>query len=259
MQTTGVSESSEVTTFDAQPCVGASLSSLAVELFTLIYRPLAINAETVAENHRPIENQLASLRFFDLARNYPTNAGVILFARDLLGWLPNAYVQYVRFEGLDKGADGSAEKRFQGDLSSVVRDLNAWVGLVTSTYPERVSPLEERLASDFPEVAVRELLMNAVLHRAYDAASPIHFYQFFDRIEIQNPGPLYGVARPGNFPHRTSYRNPIIAEALNTLGVVNRYGRRVERAKKALEKNGSPPPEFVFGDTFFAAIIRARC
>lgn len=245
-------------TFDAQPCAGASLSDLALDLFTSTYRPQAIDAETIADNHRPIENQLASLRFFDLGRNLPTYAGLILFAKDLLDWLPNAYVQYVRFDGPDMGADVISEKRFQGDLLSIVLNLKAWVGLITSTQPVRISPLEERMVSDFPEVAVRELLMNAVLHRSYEAASPVQFYQFSDRIEIQNPGPLYGVARPENFPHQTAYRNPVIAEAMKTIGAVNRYGRGVERAQIALERNCSPAAEFIFGDTYFASIIRIR-
>ena len=243
-------------TFDAQACPGASLSDLALDLFTTTYRPQAIDAEIIAENHRPIDNQLASLRFFDLGRNLPTYAGLILFAKDLLDWLPNAYVQYVRFDGRDMGAEVSAEKRFQGDLLSIVRDLKTYVGLITSTYPVRSSPLEDKTVSDFPEIAVRELLMNAILHRSYEAASPVHFYQFSDRIEIQNPGPLYGVARPENFPRQTAYRNPVIAEAMKTLGAVNRYGRGVERAQAALAKNGSPPAEFIFGDTYFGAIIR---
>ena len=156
------------------------------------------------------------------------------------------------------GSDVSAEKRFQGDLLSVILELKAYVGLITSTHPVRSSPLEDKMVADFPELAVRELLMNAVLHRSYEAASPVHFYQFADRIEIQNPGPLYGAARPENFPTQTSYRNPVIAEAMKTLGAVNRYGRGVERSQIALQKNGSPPAEFIFGDTYFGTIIRIR-
>jgi ATP-dependent DNA helicase RecG len=245
-------------TFDAQPCVGASLADLALDLFTTTYRPQAIDAETIAENHRPIENQLASLRFYDLGRNLPTHAGLILFGKDLLSWLPNAYVQYVHFDGTDMGADPLAEKRFQGDLLTLIRDLNSFVSLITNTRPERISPLEEKLVSDYPEGAVRELLMNAILHRSYESNSPVRFYQFSDRIEIQNPGPLYGDARPENFPRQTSYRNPILAEAMKTLGAVNRYGRGVERAQDLLAKNGSPPAEFEFGDTFFGVTIRIR-
>jgi len=61
-----------------------------------------------------------------------------------------------------------------------------------------------------------------------------------------------------NFPRQTSYRNPVIAEAMKTLGFVNRFGRGVERAQSALMANGSPPAEFEFGDTFFGVIVRAR-
>lgn len=202
-----------------------------------------------------MEHQLASLRFFDLARNCPTYAGLILFAKDLITWLPNAYVQYVRFDGAQMAADISAEKRFQGDLLSIVRDLNTFVSLITSTRPVRSSAVQETMVSDYPEAAVRELLLNAILHRSYEAAAPVSFYQYSDRIEIQNPGPLYGIARPDNFPAQTSYRNPVLAEALKTLGAVNRFGRGVERAQSALARNGNPAPEFIFGDTYFGVTI----
>jgi ATP-dependent DNA helicase RecG len=245
-------------TFDAQACVGASLSDLALDIFTQTYRPMAVDAETIAENHRPVEQQLASLRFFDLARNYPTYAGLILFAKDLAAWLPNAFVQYVRFGSAEMAGEVSAEKRFQGDLLSVARDLASFVKLITDGRPMRVSAVQEAAVSDYPETAVREFLMNAVLHRSYDAPQPVRFYQYSDRIEIQNPGPLYGLARPENFPTQTSYRNPVLAEAMKTLGLVNRFGRGVERAQAALAKNGSPPAEFIFGDLHFGVTIRIR-
>lgn len=245
-------------TFDAQPCVGSSLSDLSLDLFATAYRPLAVDPEVIAENRRSIEHQLASLRFFDLSRNYPTYAGIILFAKDPLYWLPNAYVQYVRFEGTDMAAEVASEKRFRGDLLSIVRDLRAFVSLITSTRPVRSTAVEEVMISDYPEVAVRELLINALLHRSYEAASPVRVLQFLDRMEIQNPGPLYGAARPENFPSQTSYRNPVLAEALRTLGAINRFGRGVERAQAALAKNGSPEARFEFGDTFFGVTLPVR-
>ncbi len=243
-------------TFDAQPCVSAGLSDLAVDLFTNTYRPLAVDAETIADNHRSVEHQLASLRFFDLNRHCPTYAGLILFAQDLGGWLPNAFVQYVRFDGPSLTDDVSAEKRFQGDLLSVVRDLASFVRLISDRRPVASSALQEKVVADYPEPAIREFLMNAVLHRSYEAPQPVRFFQYSDRIEIQNPGPLYGLARPENFPAQTSYRNPVLAEAMKTLGAVNRFGRGVERARAALEKNGNPQPEFTFGDLHFGVTIR---
>jgi ATP-dependent DNA helicase RecG len=85
-------------TFDAQPCVGASLSDLALDLFTNTYRPLAVDAETIAENHRPVEHQLASLRFFDLTQAAPakrtccTNAFGSQPARSFPNKISPAYV-----------------------------------------------------------------------------------------------------------------------------------------------------------------------
>ena len=245
-------------TFDSQPCVGASLSDLSLDVFTNTYRPMAVDAETIAENNRPVELQLASLRFFDLARNHPTNAGVILFGKDVLGWLPNAYAQYVRFDGISQDAPIATEKRFHGDLHSMLRDLTGFVKLIVDSRPVRETELRETTVSTYPEAAIREFLLNAVAHRSYEAPQPIRFYQYSDRIEIQNPGPLYGVARRENFPSQTSYRNPVLAEALKTLGFINRFGRGVERAQAALARNGSPPADFTFGDLHFGVTIRSR-
>jgi ATP-dependent DNA helicase RecG len=100
--------------------------------------------------------------------------------------------------------------------------------------------------------------MNAVAHRSYEASSPIRFYRFANRLEIISPGPLYGEATPANFPRQTSYRNPVIAEALAVLGFVNQYGRGVLRAQAALKANASPEAQFEFGDTFFGVKIPMR-
>jgi ATP-dependent DNA helicase RecG len=78
----------------------------------------------------------------------------------------------------------------------------------------------------------------------YDSNTPIRCYAFSDHIEIQNPGGLYGEATPQNFPTGNSYRNPIIAEAMKSLGFANRFGYGVQRAQALLAQNGNPPAEF---------------
>ena len=52
-----------------------------------------------------------------------------------------------------------------------------------------------------------------------------------------------------------TYRNPIIAEAMHVLGYVNRFGRGVARARRALEENGSSEPRFQFEPHHFLSII----
>ena len=101
---------------------------------------------------------------------------------------------------------------------------------------------------DYPTVAMRELLLNAIMHRSYESNAPVYFHWFADRIEIQSPGGLYGMASPENFPTRTDYRNPVVSEAMATLGYVNRFGRGVIRAQEALRQNGNPEAEFELQD-----------
>ena len=110
--------------------------------------------------------------------------------------------------------------------------------------------------TDYPPVAIRELLLNAIMHRSYESNAPVRFYWYDDRIEIQNPGGLYGVASPENFPRQTDYRNPVLSGALATLGYVNAFGRGVIRAQEALRRNGNPEAEFTFETSHVLATIR---
>nr|WP_242479696.1 ATP-binding protein [Lamprobacter modestohalophilus] len=98
-----------------------------------------------------------------------------------------------------------------------MKELEGRVRLIIQTSMKKGSGFEERLVPDYPEWALRELLMNAVMHRNCDSNTPIRFYVFADFVEIQSPGGLYGEATPENFPMRNSYRNPIIAEAMKSL------------------------------------------
>jgi len=249
---------SHARTFDASPCLESSVDDLALSLFIVEYRPLAIAPEVIDENHRPIEQQLASLRFFDLPKQCPTNAGVVLFAMDVRRFLPGAYIQFLKLSGTTLADDVTNERELSGDMLTNLRELDALVDAQIQQYPVDQTSLTEKTVESFPRIAVRELLMNAVMHRDYRSTAPLRVTWFDDRLEIQSPGGLYGEASPENFPTQTSYRNPVLAEALKTLGYVNRYGRGVARAKDALAKNGSPDAEFKFDNGYVLATIWRR-
>ena len=233
--------------FDARPCSEATLDDLALGQFDA-YRREAIDPETILANHRPIELQLESLRLYDPERACPTHAGILLFGKNPCFYLPGAYVQYLKLPGRELTDLPEDQAEISGDLHSVLRELEGRLKLLIQTTMRAVSSLEEKLQPDYPEWALRELLMNAVMHRNYDSNTPIRFYAFSDHIEIQSPGGLYGEATPENFPTRNSYRNPVIAEAMKSLGFVNRFGYGVQRAQALLAQNGNPPAEFEFDE-----------
>jgi ATP-dependent DNA helicase RecG len=246
-------------TWDARPCSELTLDDIALDLFLTTYRSAAIDPVVIAENERDIKLQLASLRFFDLRTDRPTNAAVMLFGKDPCSIAPGAYVQYVRYDGALQSDPVSSERRFSGDLTTVMRELDLLVASIANERPIVVDGPADRTVADYPARASHELIMNAVIHRTYDASTtPTMISHFNDKIEILNPGGLYGDLTRQDFPRLTSYRNPIIAEAAKTLGFVNRFGRGIDLAQTLLQRNGSAVATFDVEGNYFLATMQRR-
>lgn len=229
-------------TFDSQPCFGSSIEDLSTELFKLTYLPTAIDKETLSRNGRDLKDQLASLKFYDLKEDCPTNAGILIFGKNPRFYLPGAYTQYVKFSGIDEVSAFEFEHRFEGDLLTQMKSMNDFIGAQIIKKVQK--NLAEAYQFSYPSSAIQELLFNAVIHKDYQSNAPIKFYEFSDRIEIINSGGLFGDARPENFPNINDYRNPVLAEAAKNLGYVNSFNVGIKRAIAALERNGNPEPFF---------------
>lgn len=236
---------SNMASYDALPCDRATLEDVDIDFIRKEYIPKAVDAEELLNDSRPIEEQMASLGLYDLQHHCPTNACIILFGKKPKQFLPGMYLQYVRFAGLDKGGEILDDKPFNSSLSRMMPQLEVFIDYgVVNTRPIAVSSLREKNQSNYPKEALRELILNACMHRDYQSHAPTRFYQFDDRIEIMNPGGLYGKARPENFPNVNDYRNPIIAQALKILGYVNMFNRGISRVKRLMLENGGAEPHF---------------
>lgn len=244
-------------TWDARACARADISDLAMGFFEA-YKVEAIARDVLEENHRPLEHQLASLRFWDRRTDKPTNAAVVLFGKDVIEYFPGAFVQYVQYQGDDASSPVIRERRFMGDFQTILRELSSLSDEVANTHPVVAGPLREVSVHEYPPVALREVLVNAIVHRDYESNSPVRILQFSERIEVHNPGGLYGDIRIEDFPGATAYRNPVLAEAAKTLGYVNRFGRGVPRIQDAMKKNGSADPEFFPAARHFLVTLRKR-
>ncbi len=104
--------------------------------------------------------------------------------------------------------------------------------------------MQEEIIYNYPLWAIRELVFNAIIHRSYESNAPILIHEFSDRIEIKNPGFLFGQVNIRNFPYVSDYRNMEIAESLKVLGYVNKFNFGIETAKKYLKENNNPEPYF---------------
>lgn len=232
-------------TFDATPCLGSSLDDLELDYIQNIYLPSAIDTDILDQDKRDIKDKLASIHLYDRTHHCPTYAAIILFGKNPRYYMPGNYVQYVRFQGTEKGGDVLNEKRFQGPLYRMLPSLESFVSdAIITQRPVAASLFREKTIINYPKNALRELMMNACMHRDYQSNMPIRLYQFDDHIEIMNAGGLYGEARPENFPMVNDYRNPIIAEAMKEMKYVNMFNQGVKRVQDMLRQNGNKKAEF---------------
>lgn len=201
------------------------------------------------------------------ARDVPRNVGLLLFSLDPAEWFPGARIEVTRFSG-DPLGEVPEERTFHGGLADQVLDCQFYLERQVTTHFDRDGKsIETPRWDSYPSAAIRELLVNAVIHRAYgpEDSDPIRVRVYPDRLTVTSyPGPvpgiepthfLSGVRRPA-----IPARNRRIADFLKERGLV--VGRRtgVDTIHQVMKANGSPPPEFTFDEerTYFAATLPAH-
>ncbi|KAA6338806.1 hypothetical protein EZS27_013228 [termite gut metagenome] len=201
-----------------------------------------------------------SKKLFDTTHDCPTVGGILLVGKDPVHVLFGAYIQYVKFAGTSRTSRVLNERQFSGNLITMLNEIDYFIKYTIQTQrPVFVTVLREEMRINYPYEAIRELAMNMVMHRNYQTNAPAKFYEYSDRIEMDNPGNLYGKVRPDNFPNESDYRNPVIAETMKTLGYVNRFSRGVNMVQEMLEENKNGLAKFDFRDitTFKVTVMNA--
>lgn len=249
--------------FDTHPLPGCTLSDLNRSFFDTEFLPQAVAPDVLAANGRSYEERLASLGMVASPDDAtPTVVGMLVLGKSPRTWIPGAYIQFLRIEGRSWGDPiGDATEEIDGTLDMMLRriDDKLKASITTSVDFTSGTTIEQRRPS-YPISALQQLVRNAVMHRTYEGTNaPIRVYWFDDRIEIHSPGGPFGTVTQANFgrPGVSDYRNPAIAGALRTMGFVQRFGFGIAEARRAMQANGNPPPEFEVEPTTVLATLRS--
>jgi ATP-dependent DNA helicase RecG len=242
--------------FDSRAIQGSSLDDLDLEVVRSTYLPSVVDPDVIEENGRPLDQQLASIRLTD-PFGVPTALGLLVVGFDPSGYIPGAYIQFVRYQGQDLDAAVTDDQEIRSHLIDASIRLEAVVRGNLRAQLVQVTEFREASVPDYPFEALREAWMNAIMHRNYETShAPVRIAWFDDRIEVSNPGGPFGQVRSDNFSRVNDYRNPSLAAAMKSLGYVNRFGRGIGRIQAALKRNGNPPAEFFVDDSSWTVILR---
>lgn len=246
--------------YDLRPLTTASVEDLDLDWFQSNYLPSSVGEAELASNDRTSSDKLASLRFVTPSPDYqPTVLGMLVAGYDPVTYLPGAYIQFLRFDGGELTSPIKDQKSISGRIDQVLSELDDVLKAHRTVSTVFTKSKKEIHRPDYPMPALQQIARNAVLHRTYEATNaPVRILWFNDRIEIQNPGGPFGQVTRENFgqPGMIDYRNPHLAEALKTLGYVQRFGVGIQVAQKEMSKNGNPSIEFVIETSHVLAILR---
>lgn len=185
----------------------------------------------------------------------PTLAAIMLFSPYPQVYFPQLCITAISVPGTEIGEIGTAGERFldnqriEGTLIQMLDGALAFIRKNTRAKTV-INPETGRRSDqeDYPTVAVREAVLNALVHRDYSIHTegmPIQLLLFEDRLEIRNPGGLYGrlqIDQLGKVQPDT--RNPVLAVAMEVLNQTeNRYSG-IPTIKRALAQAGMPEPKF---------------
>jgi ATP-dependent DNA helicase RecG len=192
-----------------------------------------------------------------------TQAAQMLYGTRFLPDYPQGLLKLGRFRGASITGDILDNKQEHMHAFAMVREAIAWLDRtlpLSAHFPKGRIFREDR--QPVPAEALREVILNAVMHRDYSRASSYVAIAVFDnRIEIRSVGnfPTGIHAEMLSGDHPSILRNPLIAGAFHRTGAVEVWGRGTNRVIEACEAQGVEPPEFsdqagVVTVTFRAAV-----
>jgi len=190
--------------------------------------------------------------------HYPTVAALLLFGREPQRFLPYAYLTAARIPGTDAAGEPSDMKRAEGALFDLLEDAVRFLGLHLRV-PHHIRGFESETFPELPEVALREIVVNALVHRDYTVSAPVRLFIFDDRVEVRSPGGLPNTVTVDMVRSGLAHvlRNPLIYASFYRVGLVTDTGNGVRRVFQLVrETTGMEPRIYEEGNELVVALPR---
>lgn len=208
---------------------------------------LRLSQQQALENQEILLERLADdglIKRSDIGTYHITNLGAILFARniEMFPRLTRKTVRVIFYKGVDRTESEPEVEGRKGYASG----FSGLVEFLVKKLPqsEEIKKSLRIPAPMYPEVALRELIANALIHQDFEITGSGPMVEVFsDRIEITNPGtPLIDVSRFLDMPPRS--RNEKLARIMRRLGICEERGSGIDRVLKYVEMFQLPAPDF---------------
>ena len=222
-------------------------------IFTLLNKPVPQSNEEILQwmkDERMIEE-------VDGAGFYITNFGAVAAAHNLHDFttLSRKSIRLIRYEGVNKLR---TEKEYPGSKGYAI-GFGGLIGFIKALLPgsEIIKDALRHETTVYPEIALREIIANALIHQDFTIRGSGTMIEIFDdRIEVSNPGKLLPTKQLDRLIGTTpESRNEILAAAFRRYNICEERGSGFQKAVAAIELYGLPPLKFSETENSFCVIM----
>jgi len=225
------------TFFDEQPC--PEVDSEAVD-----FRAASEFFAQVSLNLTSAKQRSLNLVINHGGREVPTRGAILLFGRNRRSLFPDAVIRCARFRGTDK-SHFLDQAEIDEYLPQAVESAVSFVERHTVQAFE-IGRVRRKEIPEYPPPAIREAIINAVVHADYSIGGmSINVAVFDGRIEISNPGLLpFGLTLEAALAGVSKLRNRVIGRVFRELKLIEQWGSGMGRMIAACTEAGLRPPRF---------------
>ena len=153
-------------------------------------------------------------------------------------------IQCARFRGTER-VDFLDKKEYEGSLCEQIDESYKFVLNYLGMAVE-INGIVHKEKYELPHKAIRELIINAVIHRNYQMSSSVQVAVYDDRVEISSPGSIYAsLTLEEALSGRSSIRNKTLARTLEKIDVLEGWGSGFKRIFAECDEYGLDRPEFL--------------
>jgi len=223
--------------FDEMPCIGASVNQ--------------INDKHVAETLHSSYHAFDKKHYKSLGliashnnKNYPSYGALLLFSPNKMKWFPDSLVRCACFAGTSR-EQIIDQKEITNNLIEAIEKIISFINRHISV-AAKIGPIRREDIPQYPSIAIREAVINAVVHADYTIkGSSIQIAVFQDRIEITNPGGLpFGQTIEPALSGVSRMRNRLIGRIFRELKIIEQLGSGIPRIIGSYKEKRANSPKF---------------
>lgn len=191
--------------------------------------------------------------------SYPKNFTLMVFGKTPIDFCAGAYSIFTIFEGVDRGKQKAETQWITGTIVEQTNKLIELLNVESSISIDKSS--ENANQSKYPTIALKEAVVNAIVHRDYEIEQPVRVEVYSDRIEIYSPGGLPFNLDKNKFQMgkaKAFWRNQAFGRIFHKLNLAQHQGSGIEKIIVSMKEEGCPEPIFHVDEDSVTCILPAH-